>query len=558
MTPSSPASMRPRPGGRGERLIGPQQAGLQHGFNAATTRRPWRAIDPPARPPEKGDGLQCGHDPEAVESDQRGRRAGDDRNASMRPRPGGRGERYSTALTDLLVRSFNAATTRRPWRALAGRTERNCERGFNAATTRRPWRAALAAQKAACRAGFNAATTRRPWRTPWRPWRCRQRCGFNAATTRRPWRAGGVCKIKGAVALASMRPRPGGRGERNRRSFRRSSSATLQCGHDPEAVESRSVHGCRLSRRSRFNAATTRRPWRAAAAGAAAKQAAQGGFNAATTRRPWRATRPRRGPGCGKRFNAATTRRPWRASTNSPMAFQVGVWLQCGHDPEAVESDMRPPNCGLGRSEASMRPRPGGRGEPRRVGRRGKGMASFNAATTRRPWRAFERVTRPTDGGKLQCGHDPEAVESFERVTRPTDGGSFNAATTRRPWRDHYGSGVDGGQGSFNAATTRRPWRAPLTGADPSGSIASMRPRPGGRGERLERRHGHGDDTGASMRPRPGGRGELQLRNCTRTSTPRASMRPRPGGRGEPLRPSVHHVHVVEASMRPRPGGRGE
>ena len=45
-------------------------------------------------------------------------RAGVDAAASMRPRPGGRGEvtRGRTA-TQAAVQRFNAATTRRPWRA---------------------------------------------------------------------------------------------------------------------------------------------------------------------------------------------------------------------------------------------------------------------------------------------------------------------------------------------------------------------------------------------------------------------------------------------------------
>ena len=60
--------------------------------------------------------------------------------------------------------------------------------------------------------------------------------------------------------------------------------------------------------------------------------------------------------------------------------------LQCGHDPEAVESDVERGRRGL-LERASMRPRPGGRGEelPTPV---------------------------PAPLSQLQCGHDPEAVES--------------------------------------------------------------------------------------------------------------------------------------------------
>ena len=59
--------------------------------------------------------------------------------------------------------------------------------------------------------------------------------------------------------------------------------------------------------------------------------------------------------------------------------------LQCGHDPEAVERggggvEVRP-------GHASMRPRPGGRGEGRPL------------------------LRVPIGKQRLQCGHDPEAVE---------------------------------------------------------------------------------------------------------------------------------------------------
>ena len=203
------------------------------------------------------------------------------------------------------------------------------------------------------------------------------------------------------------------------------------------------------------------------------------------------------------------------------------VALQCGHDPKAVEN----PSGGGERQRrtASMRPRPEGRGE-RRASDQPRGRRSFNAATTRRPWRTpcahrldwparFNAATtrRPwrTDAlrrrrsGVLQCGHDPKAVEN-DRDDRDLRGRQ-TASMRPRPegrgerWsRSRPKSGATGlqcghdpkavenaeqlrGRSSrrFNAATTRRPWR---TGRDRMhatvGMRASMRPRPEGRGER--------------------------------------------------------------------------
>ena len=61
---------------------------------------------------------------------------------------------------------------------------------------------------------------------------------------------------------------------------------------------------------------------------------------------------------------------------------------------------------------------------------------------------------------RLQCGHDPKAVENAaaahpSQILRL----SFNAATTRRPWRTSTVSRRWCCPTSFNAATTRRPWR---------------------------------------------------------------------------------------------------
>ena len=69
--------------------------GRASGFNAATTRRPWRTAAQPIgrdRYPE----LQCGHDPKAVENVRRYFSGRGRARASMRPRPEGRGEPVAT------------------------------------------------------------------------------------------------------------------------------------------------------------------------------------------------------------------------------------------------------------------------------------------------------------------------------------------------------------------------------------------------------------------------------------------------------------------------------
>ena len=243
----------------------------------------------------------------------------------------------------------------------------------------------------------------------------------------------GVAEMRSHGVVASMRPRPEGRGEpldrlsasagwhrfnaaTTRRPWRTyrclggtSTRTTLQCGHDPKAVEN-----SRMLRRPRqltsFNAATTRRPWRTPLA--VAIGARLPGFNAATTRRPWRTTgrcwhrtvmtaasmRPRpegRGEPCGRGRRAWT--RPWLQCGHDPKAVEnpdaavhrgdVADKLQCGHDPKAVEN--RRAGAGPRRAaRASMRPRPEGRGERRR---------------------GAEPNSCPA---MLQCGHDPKAVEN--------------------------------------------------------------------------------------------------------------------------------------------------
>ena len=438
-------------------------------FNAATTRRPWRVhaqaglrreqerASMRPRPGGRGEAaqvraskigrwlLQCGHDPEAVESGRgfNGRRATEDR-ASMRPRPGGRGEPFDFACEPVLaVYSFNAATTRRPWRSAETVSRRNS----------------------------------RNWQL---------QCGHDPEAVERTMR---TIAERAEAIRASMRPRPGGRGEASAcQPQQPNRTSALQCGHDPEAVEKLAGGSRRATQLDSFNAATTRRPWRA----------------------PKRSRRA-----AEKRLASMRPRPGGRGEVTTAQLVTVRV------------------------GNASMRPRPGGRGEAAARAHGRRRCACFNAATTRRPWRAQRtasgRASRATV--ELQCGHDPEAVESRTAV---------------RHWRQSY-------------------------------SAASMRPRPGGRGETRHLHRADATSRQASMRPRPGGRGEVAWSSWRLEfhwalqcgHDPEAVERrwaSRCGCRRGPLLQCGHDPEAVErrchalprtievghASMRPRPGGRGE
>ncbi len=271
----------------------------------------------------------------------------------------------------------------------------------------------------------------------------------------------GVGRLAQRVAGASMRPRPEGRGEHGNILPRRQIDDQLQCGHDPKAVENAawwtngsSVRGtlqCGHDPKAvendptilglapfwtRFNAATTRRPWRTSSL-LYGGRCQNRSFNAATTRRPWRTAFWRQMVRCrGKSFNAATTRRPWRT------VFRCGGVTVTRF--------------------ASMRPQPEGRGELRLFGESKGADRGFNAATARRPWRT-ENWIMPVDVRlmRLQCGHSPKAVENLSWYCSHSQAmQGFNAATARRPWRTTRSPSI--GRTwfvCFNAATARRPWR---------------------------------------------------------------------------------------------------
>ena len=452
------ASMRPRPEGRGE----PEQAGgiraaFRTRFNAATTRRPWRTADGRRT---RGNAI--------VEASMRPRPEGrgEPRSAtewrhvpwaSMRPRPEGRGERAACSRGKLQRPSFNAATTRRPWRTGAVKSRRTspvlqcghdpkavengrCPAGCQAAgqlqcghDPKAVENRFIVAIATSAKHGFNAATTRRPWRTraasatggasrllqcghdPKAVENCRTRhsrpatAGFNAATTRRPWR----------TADHSVR------GRRCRR---------LQCGHDPKAVENHAL--CETASEIQLASMRPRPEGRGERQHADRRRMTVG-----------RASMRPRPEGRGERSCA------WHRQ----RAFDG---LQCGHDPKAVENHARPSSsCRCGQLQCGHDPKAVENPTPRTIHGRDR---RFNAATTRRPWRTQAIAAIGRRHGELQCGHDPKAVENRSNGTSSRCGKpSFNAATTRRPWRTqwrtmHRRSAM---AASFNAATTRRPWR---------------------------------------------------------------------------------------------------
>ena len=655
------ASMRPQPEGRGERKSGSSSAVSLFVLQCGHDPKAVENYLPHTHKTEHRGRLQCGHDPKAVEN---GRGGSGSRcrpaSASMRPRPEGRGERagggnrtprpaaalqcghdpkavenfLSESPASFKLAGFNAATTRRPWRTSPRRP--GPRRGNEASMRPRP--EGRGEPRGAQRYPAAAQASMRPrpegrGEPPAPGCAAASNAGcFNAATTRRPWRTRKHASGRRERQGASMRPRPEGRGERAPPSPRRGLCPSLQCGHDPKAVENlealeqvgpgfgglqcghdpkavendttqvtsdknyrlqcghdpKAVENpsgkgrCRRLTHS-FNAATTRRPWRTRFGGKATPTVfeLQCGHDpkAVENRLGQRLSRAWTGNG----FNAATTRRPWRTA-DEEASETLATWLQCGHNPKAVENSaprprprtteaasMRPRPEGRGeppstrqpsrrRRCASMRPRPEGRGEPAGRRPRRSSRTCFNAATTRRPWRTPPVLQYRGTDGTLQCGHDPKAVEngwpwqwrasSAAASMRPRPEGrgeqpsltgsgradkSFNAATTRRPWRTARGVPPNDavGQHRFNAATTRRPWR---TAINPLSVL----------------RAAHGFNAATTRRPWRTTRRQQVARGVPRFNaattrrpwrTPAASRRLHAAGR---------------ASMRPRPEGRGE
>ncbi len=310
--------------------------GCRHkSFNAATARRPWRTVCG-RRPSLRSKRLQCGHGPKTVENDRAHRRLGlQGGEASMRPRPEDRGERVA-----LFVNVLQLATP-------ASMRPRPEDRGEHLG---------LGLNRFVARPSFNAATARRPWRTDsailTSSAAISLQCGHGPKTVEN-------LRLEGAQRpspVASMRPRPEDRGERD-----------VDCGTDGLGIAS-------MRPRPEDRGEHARRPtWTTTP-----------GFNAATARRPWRTSTKTLGTTGTSCFNAATARRPWRTQPQAPAPTPPE--LQCGHGPKTVENGR----CRRPHGGPSLR---------------------FNAATARRPWRT-RKSSSPRKRRWLQCGHGPKTVEN--------------------------------------------------------------------------------------------------------------------------------------------------
>ena len=249
---------------------------------------------------------------------------------------------------------------------------------------------------------------------------------------------------------------------------------------------------------------------------------------------------------------AAVDGRSWRPARRGPCRASMGP-RPCGrgrpHQARGVgrprRASMGPRPCGRGRrgpdapsrrmAWASMGPRPCGRGRPGDPTGGGRPRERFNGATALRPWTA--RPSRPARATRL----------------------GFNGATALRPWTaPEPVSHQVLNQVRFNGATALRPWTARYVDRRDGASVASMGPRPCGRGRtclaRARRRTTRCFNGATALRPwtdrrkRPssscgtrGFNGATALRPwtaCRRAGCPRrlpcpcASMGPRPCGRG--------------------------
>ena len=229
----------------------------------------------------------------------------------------------------------------------------------------------------------------------------------------------------------------------------------------------------------------------------------------------------------------------------------------------------------------------------------------FNGATALRPWTDVQVRCASCRRVVLQWGHGLAAVDGGQRSRRCRRLGGFNGATALRPWTALVSSAFATRSISFNGATALRPWTAVAGGATSTwtlllqwghglaavdgasnegyvlhNEVASMGPRPCGRGRRDDAPDKGRAALGASMGPRPCGRGRngfadgkkegLKLQwghglaavdgeygGIDKVPENSASMGPRPCGRGRRRRLCGPCVRWLRASMGPRPCGRG-
>ena len=304
------------------------------------------------------------------------------------------------------------------------------------------------------------------------------------------------------IPVASMGPRPFGRGRAEGAYARGVSRVSLQWGRDLSVAE-----GSQLGRLwpNRLSASMGPRPFGRGRRGTDRSRARR--RTASMGPRPFGRGRiaisPRAGPAADS-FNGAATFRSRKASYAAEVQKEIRA-LQWGRDLSVAEG-MRILATGRPPIPASMGPRPFGRGRPacpacRRL------VARFNGAATFRSRKVYWPDTMFSVARLLQWGRDLSVAEGV---------------CICHHGRAHH--------------------------------KASMGPRPFGRG-RLEDAEVAGVMLQASMGPRPFGRGRREAGSRPAARGP-ASMGPRPFGRGR-LYYRHHGAGVAKASMGPRPFGRG-
>ncbi len=317
---------------------GPRAGRRPKGFNGATTLRSWKHP--------------------RVHASLVGGAA-----ASMEPRPCGRGN-LKVMLRTAAVHSFNGATTLRSWKRW--RARKSCWTQL-----RLQWSHDLAVVETACTgprtiwrwSGFNGATTLRSWKLDAAVAQRRVLVCFNGATTLRSWKQHRAEALVLIVLLASMEPRPCGRGNHE---YKRGAlhSGRLQWSHDLAVVETRLTRA-ELGGADSFNGATTLRSWKPVprAGRRSVKREAASMEPRPCGRGNHRWSR-QSDPGHG----ASMEPRPCSRGNLNDLDQTVGlIRLQWSHDLAVVETSNGHHGT-VRRTLASMEPRPCGRGNrPRAV-----------------------------------------------------------------------------------------------------------------------------------------------------------------------------------------------
>ena len=495
------ASMGPRPFGRGRPSRLNRTLPRHTGFNGAATFRPRKAEEPPD-PWTPASALQWGRDLSAAEGLPGPMRRRAQAPASMGPRPFGRGR--------------NCAPCGSYWRRFASMGPRPFGRGrisiWNAhgPSNELQWGRDLSAAEGA-RGQEHARVVR------------------GASMGPRPFGRGREKKREAFLQIFGMlqwgRDLSAAEGSNSR--IIDINDKELQWGRDLSAAEGMTP-AVTVGTMGSFNGAATFRPRKASRTNG--RHLWLPGFNGAATFRPRKAppdfTRPesRRQLQWGRDLSAAE---------GGSRAGGRGLAAGASMGPRPFGRGRR--NAGKRQARngtASMGPRPFGRGRleaPLYT----RSPWGFNGAATFRPRKAPARAlsssTRPCFNGAatfrprkvaggprsarqvaLQWGRDLSAAEGGRGSARPcVDLGSFNGAATFRPRKDHpplmdlgtraelqWGRDLSAAEGrrgltpqfslgGFNGAATFRPRKATAAGNADTRKLASMGPRPFGRGRAL-------------------------------------------------------------------------